>query len=175
MVFVPPTWVEGMYIWILYIIIPLLIGAFVFVYTNRIKHKYKYIGVAILIFCILCSVFGSCILWHICYEEPSVSEKIVTVSCWQPSFGISMEEVDSADDLLMQTSTGELYGNTEDFLFNKFNTRNILNTLKPNGTYKIEYYGWREGYNSGVPNILSVEEIIDESNCTNHSITDYMI
>ena len=57
----------------------------------------------------------------------------------------------------------------------RFNTRNILNTLKPNGTYKIKYYGWREGYNSGVPNILSVEEIIDESNCTNHSISDYMI
>ena len=29
--------------------------------------------------------------------------------------------------------------------------------------YKIKYYGWREGFNNGFPNILSVEKVIDEN------------
>ena len=109
---------------------------------------------------------------------PSVQEKVVTVDGWQPKPNVEknnmgMMIIDSADDLMLVTSDGEGFLNEENFLFQKFNTRDILNELKPNGTYKIQYYGWREGFNNGFPNILSVEEVVDDSHSVNKSVTDY--
>ena len=71
------------------------------------------------------------------------------------------------------TADGEGFLNEENFLFQKFDTRDILNTLKPHGTYNITFFGWREGFNSGFPNILSVNEVVDESNASNVSLNDY--
>ena len=173
MSFVPPTWFEGMLIWIGYIIIPIIIGLIVLGYT-QLKMKHEGFGVFILIICIAFAVFGGQVLWFEQYEAPSVQEKVITVDNWQPVFGKYWGEIGGAGDLMMQTNDSELYGNTESFLFQKFDTRDVLNHLKPGGTYKIKYYGWREGFNNGVPNILSVTEVIDESNATNHDITDYM-
>ena len=84
-----------------------------------------------------------------------------------------MMVIDNADELMMITSDGRGFVNEENFLFQKFDTRDILNKLKPNGVYKIKYYGWREGFNSGFPNILSVEEVVDESNVTDVKLSDY--
>ena len=109
---------------------------------------------------------------------PSVQEKTVTVDSWQPKAGISTNEngmmvIDNADQLMMVTTDKEGFLNEENFLFGKFDTRDILNDLSPGTVVKIKYYGWREGFNSGFPNILSVEEIIDDSNATHMSEGDY--
>ena len=169
MPFIAPTWYWGMLIWTGYIIMPIIIALSIaftaYKKPGKINEKIIIIAVGV---CLISAIFAPGILWHYQYEVPSVSEKTVTVSSWQPKAGINVNEnglmvIDSADDLMMVTSTGEGFLNEENFLFFKFNTRDIYNQLKINGTYKIRYYGWREGFNSGFPNILSVEEIIDEN------------
>lgn len=169
MAFVSPSWFTGILIWLAYILIPLILGAIIFIFAFKSKNdKFQMISIIILVVCILFSALGSNIFWHYQYEVPSVQEKTITVDTWQPKVGIEVNKnglmvIDSADDLMMITSEGEGFLNNENFLFSKFNTRDIYNQLKVNGTYKIKYYGWREGFNNGFPNILSVEEIIDES------------
>lgn len=175
MTFVPPTWYEGMLIWASYLIIPIIIGIAALFYTWFLKEKHEAIGLIICIICIAFAICGSSILWYAQYEVPSVQEKIITVDDWQPTFGHYWGDVKRADDLMLKTVDGELYSNEESFLFQKFNTRDVLDQLKPNGTYIIKTSGWREGFNDGVPNILSVEKVMDESNCPkHHDISDYM-
>ena len=170
MSFVAPNWFLGMLIWIGYIVLPILIGiCAVFIAFKRNNSILNKIGIVVLIFGVCFAVFGSSILWHYQYEIPSVTQKVITVGSWQPKAGIEVNEnglmvIDSADDLMMVTSTGEGFLNDENFLFSKFNTRDIYNQLKVNGTYKITYYGWRDGFNNAFPNILSVDEVINESN-----------
>jgi hypothetical protein len=53
--------------------------------------------------------------------------------------------------LLLVTTENEGFLNMENLFFGKFNTRDIFNQLKVGGTYKITYYGWRIGFNSGFP------------------------
>lgn len=177
MTFVSPSWFTGILIWIAYILIPTILGIIIVAIAYKSKNdKFQMISIIFLIICILFSIFGSSILWHYQYEVPSVCEKTVTVDGWQPKAGIEVNEnglmvIDSADDLMMITSDGEGFLNNENFLFSKFNTRDIYNQLKVNGTYNIKYYGWREGFNNGFPNILSVEEVIDESHV--HSNNDF--
>lgn len=169
MAFVTPSWFSGILIWIAYILIPLIFGIIAVCIAYKSKSKnFQKLSIIILIICILLSAFGSSIIWHYQFEVPSVQEKTITVSSWQPKAGIDVNEnglmvIDSADDLMMITSDGDGFLNNENFLFSKFNTRDIYNQLKINGTYNIKYYGWREGFNNGFPNILSVEEVIDES------------
>ena len=179
--FIPPSWIEGTLYYVLWIIIPLIFalicGIIIFKDNFKIKNKKTKIAIVCMVICVFLTFASASFLadwaWHYQYEVPSVQEKIITVDNWQPDFRTNMNEVDSADDLLMQTTTGELYENNENFLFHKFNTREILSQMKPGGVYKIKFYGWREGYTSSAPNILSVE-VIDESNATNHDISDYM-
>ena len=174
MTFVAPSWFSGMLIWGCYTIIPIVLGIIICILSVKSKKRgLEKIAFVILIILILFSVVGSNILWHYQYEVPSVNEKIITVASWQPKVGIDVNEnglmvIDSADDLMLVTNEGEGFLNDENFLFSKFNTRDIYNQLKINGTYKIKYYGWREGFNNGLPNILSIEEIIDE----NHTYTN---
>lgn len=174
MTFVPPTWFEGALIWASYLVIPVIIGIIALIYTWFLKEKHEGIGLIICIACLVLAMFGSQVLWHEQYEVPSVQEKIITVDNWQPTFGKYWGEIESADDLMMQTTDGELFANEEHFLFQKFNTRDILNNLHVNGTYKIKYYGWREGFNNGVPNILSISEVINETGTKSNDITHYM-
>lgn len=170
MPFIAPTWYLGMLIWTGYITIPIIIAVSIaFIAHKKSGKNHEKIIIITLGVCLIAAIFAPNILWHYQYEVPSISEKTVTVSSWQPKAGIDVNEnglmvIDSADDLMMVTSTGEGFLNEENFLFFKFNTRDIYNQLKINGTYKIKYYGWREGFNSGFPNILSVEEIMDENN-----------
>lgn len=153
-----------------YIILPILVAVIIMAVAYKSRNdSFQKISIAILIFAILMAVVGSHVLWFYSYEVPSVDEKVITVASWQPKAGIDVNEnglmvIDSADDLMMVTTAGEGFLNEENFLFHKFNTQDIYNQLKVNGTYKIKYYGWREGFNSGFPNILTVEEIIDENN-----------
>jgi hypothetical protein len=74
---------------------------------------------------------------------------------------------------MLITTDGEGFLNQENFLFQKFDTRDVLLQLKPGGTYRVEYYGWREGFNSGFPNILRVVEVIDESGAEDVKVSDY--
>ena len=173
--FVQPTWFEGALFYAFWILIPLIIGIILFV-IGWIKDSGVALLLGIIIIIIgLVMVPGSCVLWHYQMEEPSVQEKIITVDDWQPTFGTYWGHIDSAEDLMLKTTDGELFLNTENFLFSKFNTRDILDQLKPNGTYKIKYYGWREGFNNGAPNILSVEQVINETDCPqHHDISNYM-
>ena len=177
MTFVPPTWWQGLLVWAGYLLIPFIIAVTVFIYTWMIKEKHQLIGTFIIIICIAFAMLGSQILWFEQYEVPSVHSEIVTVQDWQPVPGLQVNEkglmvIDSADDLMLIDSNGNGYLNKEKFLFNKFNTRDILNTAKPGTKLNITCYGWREGFNNGFPNILSVE-VLDDSHAVDKNATDY--
>lgn len=186
--FVPPTWFEGLMFQIMVVlVIPLLIalgigiGTYIFYkngYGNRDGGAAFAIAFIILIIAIPCAGVANSFIWHDTFEKPSVQEKIITVQEWQPKPGIGtnsngMMTIDNADELMLITTEKEGFFNNENFFFNKFDTRDIFNKLKVGGTYKIKYYGWREGFNSGFPTILSVEEVIDESNATENKYGDY--
>ena len=179
---VPPSWIFGMFYYALWIIIPLLLGVSCLILSLRLPFedddKRLFLIISGGIVFIALAVCGGLFLadwgWHYQYEVPSVQQKVITVDNWQPSFNKYWGKIKGADDLMMQTKDGELFGNKENFLFGKFNTRDVLNQLKPNGTYKITYYGWREGFNNGVPNILSVDEVINETNTSSNDISQYM-
>ena len=185
MTFVPPTWFEGLMYYLLWFLIPLGIGVVLFTIgwfkdsdKGEITTSQAVLvvgGILFILIAICCGLFATDIAWHYQYEEPSVQTKTITVDDWQPKFDHYWGDVKRADDLMLKTKDGELFINDENFLFQKFNTRDVLDQLKPNGTYVIKYYGWREGFNNGCPNILSVEKVIDESNTTqHHDISDYM-
>lgn len=179
--FVPPTWVEGFLIqFLIVVIIPLLIAIGLGAAIGKISKDGETGAMAfIMAFFILFAVMipVNSVYWHNTYEKGSVQEKIITVQEWQPKPGIStsngMMTIDNADQLMLITTEQEGFLNEENFFFNKFDTRDVFNKLKVNGTYKIKYYGWREGFNSGFPNIISVEEVLDESNASNNKYGDY--
>ncbi|RAP48194.1 MAG: hypothetical protein BZ135_00945 [Methanosphaera sp. rholeuAM6] len=58
-------------------------------------------------------------------------------------------------------------------MFNKFETRSLFNQLRINDTYKIRYYSWRNGHNNEFPNILSIEEKINENNTQSNDWNKY--
>lgn len=175
MTFVPPSW------WMLgltkigYLLIPLILGVLLALY-GLMKDNILIVIIGIII---VIAGFGlASMTWHNNYEVPSIQEKIITVSDYQIKPNIEKNKqgmivVDSADDLLLVTTDGESFLNEENFWFGKWNTRDLFNQLKINGTYKIQYYGWREPFYSTFPNILSVEEVIDESNATDNNFNKY--
>ena len=178
MVFVHPTWFEGLLFYAMIILIPTLIGFGIFVY-GWLKHNNTcfVVGFIIVVCSLVILVPLSFVAWHYTYEVPSVDVKNVTVASWQAKPNIitnknGMMVIDNANQLMMVTTDGESYLNEENFLFGKFDTRDILNKAKPNSTLQITYYGWREGFNSGFPNILSVD-VIDDSNASNVNLGDY--
>lgn len=200
--FVPPSWVEGLLIQIgMYIVIPIIIATiFVIGISKKMDHKKphhkevhherphykgsKHWGTKIITFILAFIVAAiivypiGCVYWFNTYEVPSIQEKIITVQGWEPRPGIlpnnnGMMTISNADQLLLVTTENEGFFNMENFLFGKFNTRDIFNQLKVGGTYKIKYYGWRNGFNSGFPNILSVEEVVNETNAKNNTYGDY--
>lgn len=200
--FVPPTWVEGLLIQIgMYVVIPLIIATiFVIVIRKKSDHKESLhnephhnephhkssnhwgstiitFAFAFIVAVIVVYPIG-CVYWFNAYEVPSVQEKVITVQGWEPRPGIvyndnGMMTISNADQLLLVTTENEGFFNMENFLFGKFNTRDIFNQLKVGGTYKIKYYGWRNGFNSGFPNILNVEEVINETGAKNNTYGDY--
>lgn len=174
--FVQPTWFEGLIFYVLWIGVPLLIGLGIGALGMwRENGVLCAIGIVGIVIGIIMALGGAYTIWHFEYEVPSIQEEIITVEDWQPVFGHYWGDVKSADDLMLKTSDGRLFENTEKLLFGKFDTRDTFDKLRPNGTYKIKYYGWREGFNNGVPNILSVEEVVNETNCTGkHDISNYM-
>lgn len=171
--FVPPTWVIGLLVMVGYFILPLILGVIVWVVCAT-KDR-PVVGTVILMVCIIAGGVGCGFLWWQNYEVPSVQSKVITVDDWQPKAGLQTNDkgmmvIDNANQLMLITKDGEAFVNEENFLFQKFDTRDILNTLKENGTYRITYYGWREGFNSGFPNILSVDKVIDESKVNNKNV-----
>lgn len=171
------SWFVGMLFWGLWLI-PLGIGGVLFLTKADNNDRAFWLSLALIIIGVICLI-ATPIVWHYTVEVDSVNEKIVTIDNWQPRPGLNKNDrgfmvIDSADDLLMVTSDGEGFLNQENFLFWKFDTRDILNNLKPGGTYKIKYYGWREGFNNGFPNILSVEEVINETNTSSNDLNQYM-
>lgn len=184
MVFVPPTWWIGTLIWVSFGI-PLFICA-IFAGYSIIKctvfdddNYTKYFLICMILILILVPVTEGVggYIWHEVYEIPSVTSEVVTVESWQvkPDAVHSdkgMMVIDNADQLMMITSDGRGFYNNENFLFQKFDTRDILNNAKPGAKINLTYYGWREGFNSGFPNILSVK-VVDDSNATNVSLGDY--
>lgn len=173
--FVPPSWFTGLLVWIGYLIIPVIIGVVAWLFFAA-KDK-PGIAFTILIICLIVGIGGSQVLWWQNYEVPSVHSEEVTVQDWQPKAGLKVNEkglmvIDSADDLMLITTDGKGYLNNEHFLFGKFDTRDILNKAKPGAKLNITSYGWREGFNDGFPNILSVE-VIDDSHAQNKTVADY--
>ncbi len=180
--FVPPSWFEGLLIQVLiFVVVPLVvalgIGVIVKLRTNEWDDGLLGFGIGLMVLFMVMIPVGS-VYWYNTYEVPSVQEKIITVQEWQPRAGLSTNSgglmtIDNADDLMLITTENEGFLNRENFLFNKFNTRDVFNDLKVNGTYRIKYYGWREGFNSGFSNILSVEEVINETGATENKYGDY--
>jgi hypothetical protein len=180
--FISPNWFEGWLIQFgIFIVIPLIIAIIIGLIIKRKKNSKGLglisVGISFIIVLLIMMPVGS-VFWHYAYEVPSIQEKIITVQEWQPKAGIKYNTegvmtIDNADQLMLITTEGEGFLNEENFLFQKFNTRDIFNDLKINGTYKIKYYGWRNGFNSGFPNILSVEKIINENGTRNNKYGDY--
>lgn len=176
MVFIPPNWFTGMIMYGLIYILPILLGVGIIILglIRNFNMKILAIGIVICFISVICSSY----ITHEMFETPSVQEEIITVQGWQPKPNIQINEngmmvINSADDLMLITKDGKSFLNEENFWFQKFNTRDIFNDLKVNGTYKIKYYGWREGFNSGFPNILSIEEVIDENNTSSNNYDKY--
>mgnify|MGYP000867192665 CR=1 FL=1 len=200
--FVPPSWIEGYLIQFgMYIVIPSIIALiFTIVRGKKLTHKEQHhkeqhhkeqhhnrsnnrgskiitFSLAFIVAVIVVYPIG-CVYWFYSYEVPSVQEKIITVQGWEPRPGVIAKGdgtmvISNADQLLLVTTENEGFYNMENFLFQKFNTRDIFNQLKVGGTYKIKYYGWRNGFNSGFPNLLSVEEVINETGVNNNAYGDY--
>ena len=171
------SWFVGMLLWGLWLI-PLTIGG-VLLFTKAEDNKRIFWLSLILIVIGVVSLIATPLVWHYTIEVDSVNEKVVTVDNWQPRPGLNKNNngfmvIDSADDLLMVTRDGEGFLNKENFLFGKFDSRDVLNHLKPGSVVKIKYYGWREGFNDGFPNILSVEEVINDTNATSSDLNQYM-
>ena len=172
--------IEGL-VWSLFHIVPVIIGLIIFSigFMNHKKISTNIILLILGVVLIFGGFFGGCYLWHETYEVSTVQEKIITVQEWQPSPNIHPNEnglisITSVNDLILITSDGELFNNNENLWFSKFETRDIFNQLKINGTYKIKYYGWRNGYTNGFPNILSVEQVINENNTKPNNYYDYL-
>jgi len=146
--FVPPNWFEGWLIQFgILILIPLIIAIIIGLIIKRKKDNKGLgilsIGLSFIILIIIMFPISS-VFWHYTYEIPSVQEKIITVQEWQPKAGIEYNKegmmiIDNAGQLMLITTEGEGFFNEENFLFQKFNTRDIFNDLKINGTYKIKF------------------------------------
>lgn len=175
MTFVHPDWFTGMLEYGFIYALPIILGISIIILglLKDMNIKIFAVGIVILLLALPCS---SLIIYEM-FEVPSVQEKVVTVQEWQPKPGLQTQNgmmvINSANDLIMITSDGEAFLNQENFWFGKFDTRDIFNELKINGTYKIKYYGWREGFNSGFPNILKVEQVINENNTSPNNYNDY--
>ena len=175
MTFIQPDWFTGMLMYGFIYALPIVLGIAVIILgiLKDFNVKILVIGIIAMILAIPCS---SLIVYEM-FEVPSVQEKTITVQEWQPKPGLKTQDgmmvINSADDLILITKDNEGFLNEENFFFGKFNTRDIFNELKVNGTYKIKYYGWREGYNSGFPNILAVEEVINETNASSNDYNKY--
>lgn len=181
MVFVPPTWLEGLIIQlVVFLVIPLIFALTVgLILTRKQEWATKFIAVMILfaVGLVIMLPVGA-VYWFYNYDVPSVQEKIITVHEWQPKPGIGTDDngmmtISSANDLLLVTTKREGFLNEENLFFQKFNTRDIFNDLRVNGTYKIKYFGWRNGYNNGFPTILSVEEVVNETGTTENEYNNY--
>ncbi len=180
--FVAPNWFEGLLINVgMYVIVPLIIAIILVLVARKVYNKEGAGPIALvatfLVMIVVMVPVGS-VFWFYTYEVPSVNEKIITVKEWQPKPGIQTDQngmmtINNADQLLLITTENEGFWNQENFLFGKFNTRDIFNDLKVGGTYKIKYYGWRNGFNSGFPNVLSVEEVVNDTNAKNSTYSDY--
>lgn len=178
MVFVPPSWIWGAFVYGIIYLIPAVVG-FTCMFLGATNSDYggwilALFGIGILIG----GGVGASYVLHEMYEVPSVQEEIITVDEWQPVPSIQPNEngiisINSANDLMLVTTNGKCFYNKENMWFSKFETRDIFNKLRINGTYKIKYYGWRNGYNDGFPNLLSVEQVIDENNTVPMKYSDY--
>lgn len=176
--YVHPTWFEGMLQCLVVFLIPCIMIGLAWIIALVKDEDLVPIAMLLTVCVLVGTVFGGGFAMYKMFEEPSVQETVVTVQEWQPRVGLGTNEngmmvVDSADDLMMVDTNGNCYYNTENFWFGKFETRDIFNQLKVNGTYRIKYYGWREGFNNGFPNILSVEQVIDENNTHTPRYNDY--
>lgn len=178
MVFVPPSWFMGMLMTVGFIVLGIIPGLIITWFAFKSNSDWGEILLIIGFGVIIAGAFVSVpLMTYEFMEAPSVQEKIITVEDWQPRVGVMSDggvmTINSADDLMLVTTDGEVFYNTEKFLFGKWDTRDVFMQLKPGGVYKIQYYGWREGFNDGFPNLLKVVEVIDESNCTGESNSHY--
>lgn len=179
MSFIPPTWYVGLLTYGVMVVLPLIIGiilaGYAFISDKRDKKHVTCLAIGI-IFIIIGGVMcigGADFVWHETFEVPSVQEKVITIAGWQPRPGVNAGKINDASDLLLITTDGEAFENTETFWFQKFDTRDIFYQLRENGTYKIKYYGWREGFTGSFPNVLSVEQVVDENGTVQPSYNKY--
>jgi hypothetical protein len=174
MTFVPPGQFEGLFIHIFWlVIVPLIITiiAGVLIWKATRSGEGTLIGIVlvfILAFAVMVPVFNWGI-WHPMYEVPSVQETTITVADYRPvpnppTNDMGAITIKNPKHLMIYDTDGNGWYNDENFLFDKFDTSDVLFKLKKNGTYVIKYYGWRNPFNSGFPTILEVVEVKNETN-----------
>lgn len=112
-------------------------------------------------------------------KKYEVKEEIITIQSISPKPGLSPNSfgqlmVNNAEQLMFYTTDGRGFQNTENERAGKFETRDLLINLKLGGTYKIKYYGYRDGRNSEYPNILAIVQIKNETNAIGFSWNDFL-
>ena len=186
--YIEPTWIDllikGSLLNVASIIIIILLTAIIAKIVNMLvkKSKKEEFTIITIVVCIvlfaLTVQFADSYIWNIWMEQPSVREEVVTIDAIQPRPGaVEMNDsgyyIENSNQLIFVTKDGKEFANYENWPFGKFETRTIFNKLKINGTYKIKYYGWRNGKNNEFPNILSVDEVIDENNTQPNDFNKY--
>ena len=186
--YMEPTWLDlllrGSLLNLTSIIIIIIFTAIVTIIVNkRVKCEDKEIViimaiVACILVCVPIMYFVDDYVWNMWMEQPSIREEVITVDAIQPRPGAVVMNndgyyIENSNQLIFVTKEGKEFANYENWPFGKFETRTIFNRLKINGTYKIKYYGWRNGKNNEFPNILSVEEVIDENNTQPNDFNKY--
>lgn len=186
--YIEPTWLEllirGSLLHIASILIIILITAIIAKTVNKTVKKPNKEDATIITIIICIVAFSSIMLfaddyiWNTWMEQPSVREEVITIDAIQPRPGaVKMNEsgysISNSNQLIFVTKEGKEFANCENWPFGKFETRTIFNKLRINGTYKIKYYGWRNGQNNEFPNILSVEEVINENNTQPNDFNKY--
>lgn len=189
MVFVPPGWMEGALIMVALVIgIPLLVFLITTIGVGLLGKLFNgetefgvgaAVGVILFLFALFGMLFYGADQWvYDNWQEPSVQEEVITIAQISPAPGVEPHEngifsLTNAGELMYYTTDNRGFINRENWRFSKFETRDLFMKLKVGGTYKIKYYGWRNGQNDGFPNILSITEVVNETNAKNHTWNDY--
>lgn len=114
------------------------------------KNQKGYIGVIV---AALIAVFIiGLIFFNFYYVKGTERKETFTVN--------KLERVQSGDvsKYLVFTDTG-VYENTDSLLNGKFNSSDLYNQLEEDSKYTCTVYGWRIGFFSQYPNLVSCDEV----------------
>lgn len=110
--------------------------------------KYYYYGVAFIAFTVFSIAFQ---LWRV-----STAETIVIQVRDKERATTGVGEHTSSKYVVF--TEGEVFKNTDDMFFWKYNSSDVQNRLSPGHTYRVRVVGWRIPFLSFYRNIIAVDE-----------------